>query len=43
MFASLFTPSRRRVIRRRLLQAVPVLILATLVVFGLRLTIDLLP
>jgi len=35
MFASLFTPSRRRVIRRRLLQAVPVLILATLVVFGL--------
>jgi peptide/nickel transport system permease protein len=35
MLASLFTPSRRRVIRRRLVQAVPVLILATLVVFGL--------
>lgn len=31
----MLTPSRRRVIRRRLLQAVPVLILATLVVFGL--------
>ncbi len=31
----LFTASRRRVIRRRLLQAVPVLVLATFVVFGL--------
>lgn len=31
----MFTASRRRVIRRRLLQAVPVLVLATFVVFGL--------
>lgn len=31
----MFTASRRRVIRRRLMQAVPVLILATFVVFGL--------
>lgn len=31
----MLTPSRRRVIRRRLLQAVPVLVLATFVVFGL--------
>ena len=31
----MLTPSRRRVIRRRLMQAVPVLVLATFVVFGL--------
>lgn len=31
----MFTASRRRVIRRRLMQAVPVLVLATFVVFGL--------
>lgn len=31
----MLTPSRRRVIRRRLLQAVPVVLLATFVVFGL--------
>ena len=31
----MLTAARRRVIRRRLIQAVPVLVLATLVVFGL--------
>ena len=31
----MLTPSRRRVIRQRLMQAVPVLVLATFVVFGL--------
>lgn len=35
MLAQVFNRSRRRVIRRRLLQAIPVLVLATFVVFGI--------